>query len=558
MQQFSVMTMLGGLCLFLFGMSLAKEGLQLVAGDKLRTILHSLTDNRFMAVGVGALATAIIQSSTATTVMLEGFAAAGLLTLEQAMGVILGADIGTTVTVQLISLRITDYALWLVIAGVLVTRFGGAKKTKYVGQSVLGFGFIFYSMALMVAATEPVRTNPHVTDALRFLADYPIYAMLGAAALTAALQSSAAVIGLVLSLALGGSMTLEAAVPMILGANIGTCATAMLASAGSNPDGKRVSWAHLLFKVAGVALVFPFTAPFALLVKRFTAVLAMYGGAHEASIARQVAWTHTIFNVGITILFAPLMAPGAKLLRRLIPDKKDERSEFRPRYLDERALDTPALAFGHAVREMLRMADIVQEMLDDFAVMLKTNDAEIAGKIHAKDDLADLLDESIKVYLTKLSRGNLTDEQAKVEMQVIALTSDLENIGDVVDKNLVELCEKKLRLGVKFSEEGWNEILDFYAKVRENFVLAVTAFTNKDAELAHKVMRHKKRLGALEQELREAHIKRLHAGLKESFDTSSLHLDILSNLRRINSYITGFAYAVLDTRRPAADAEEVA
>src|SRR4051812_44257316 len=251
MQQFSFMTMLGGLCLFLFGMNLAKEGLQLVAGDKLRTILHSLTDNKLLAIGIGALATAIIQSSTAVTVMLEGFASSGLLTLTQAMGVILGADIGTTVTVQLISLRVTDYALWLVIAGVLIHRFSAKKRSKYVGQSVLGFGFIFYSLALMAQATMPVRDNPHVKDALQNLADYPIYALPAAASLTATLQTSAAATGLVLSLALGGGMTLDAGVPMILGANIGTCATALLASAGSNPEGKRVSYAHLLFKVAG-------------------------------------------------------------------------------------------------------------------------------------------------------------------------------------------------------------------------------------------------------------------------------------------------------------------
>lgn len=544
------MTMLGGLCLFLFGMNLAKEGLQLVAGEKLRSILHSLTERRLMAVGVGALATAIIQSSTAATVMLVGFASAGLITLTQAMGILLGADVGTTVTVQLISLHVTDYALWLVIGGFLIGRFGTSKKGKYVGQAVLGFGFIFYSMALMVSATEPIRDSPVVKDGLAWLGHYPIYALLGAALLTALIQSSAAVVGLVLSLALSGAMSLEAAVPMILGANIGTTFTALLSSSGAEIEGKRVAWAHVGFKVAGAVLVFPFITPFVHLVQAWTEVLSGWTGRPETGIARQVAWTHTIFNVGMTVAFFPFVPAGAAFLRRMIPDRKDEKSEFRPKYLDTRALDTPALAFGSAVREMLRMADIVQEMLDDVAVLLQSNDPDLPAKIHAKDDLADMLDEAIKVYLTKLSRGNFTEEQAKTEMQVLALTSDLENIGDVIDKNLVEICEKKMRLSVNFSKEGWAEILDFHGKVRENFVLGVTAYTNKDEELAHKVLRHKKRLAKLETELREAHINRLHAGLKESFDTSSLHLDLLSNLRRINSYITGFAYAVLDSRRP--------
>ncbi|HVO32007.1 MAG TPA: Na/Pi cotransporter family protein [bacterium] len=548
------MTMVGGLCLFLFGMNLAKEGLQLVAGDRLRTILHSLTERRLMAVGVGAMATAIIQSSTATTVMLVGFASAGLITLTQAMGILLGADIGTTVTVQLISLHVTDYALWLVILGFVVGRVGASKKRIYVGQAILGFGFIFYSMALMVSATEPIRDSPALKTVLQTLADYPIYALAGAALLTAAIQSSAAVVGLVLSLALSGAMTLHAAVPMILGANIGTTATALLSSTGADVTGKRVAWAHVGFKVAGALLVFPFIDQFVWVVHAWTDLLAHWTGRPETGIARQVAWTHTIFNLGISAVFFPFVPLGANLLMRALPDKRAGKEEFRPKYLDPHALDTPALAFGSAVREMLRMADLVQEMLDDFATLLKTNDPDLIATIHAKDDLADMLDESIRVYLTKLSRGNFTEEQAKTEMQVIALTSDLENIGDIIDKHLLEICEKKIRLSVRFSEEGWNEILDFHGKVRENFVLAVTAYTNKDQELAHKVLRHKKRLAALEQELREAHIKRLHAGLKESFDTSSMHLDLLSNLRRINSYITGFAYAVLDQRRHTAEA----
>ncbi len=556
MPHFSLMTMLGGVCLFLFGMGLARDGLQLVAGDRLRTILHSLTERRAMAIGVGALVTAIIQSSTATTVMLVGFASAGLISLTQAMGVLLGADIGTTVTVQLISLHVTDYALWLVIAGFGVSRWGWTKQARYVGQALLGFGFIFYSIALMKAATEPLQSNPATRSVLLFFAEEPIYAFAAAATLTAAIQSSAAVIGLVLSLALSGAMRLDAALPMVLGANIGTCATAILSSSGADAEGKRVAWAHLMFKLAGAALVFPLLGPYEELVRAWTAFLAERINESESSVARQVAWAHTLFNVGVTVLFAPLVPFGAAFLRRLIPAPKDERSEFRPKYLDPRALDTPSLAFGHASREMLRMADVVQEMLDDVLLLFTTNDPELPSRILAKDDLVDLLDREIKFYLTRLSDRGFTPEQKRTEMRVIALTSDLEHIGDVIDKHLVEIAEKKMRLSLSFSEEGWKEICDFHAKVRENFVLAVTAYTNKDPELAHKVLRHKKRLGEIERSLKERHIQRLHQGLKESFDTSSLHLDILSNLRRINSYVTSFAHAVIDFQRPSV--EEIA
>lgn len=540
------MHMMGGMALFLYGMTLTKNGLQLFAGDRLRSVVHNLTENRLMGLGVGALVTTIIQSSTATTVMLVGFASAGLVTLRQSMGVILGADIGTTVTVQIISLKLTDYALWLIVAGFLPMLLAKKKRLKYLGEVVLGFGFIFYGMGLMVDAASPIKGNPLTLQALELFASKPFWGLLVSAIVTFLVHSSAATIGLILSLALSGTMSLEAALPMVLGANIGTCGTAVLSSVGTGVAGRRVAWAHMGFKVLGVVIVFPFLGLFAEIVGNFTDFLSVYMGSTESGVVRQIAWAHTLFNIGVSFFFLPFVSIGAVIIERLIPPDKKGEDAFRPKYLDESALETPSLAFGNAMREMLRMVDIVQEMLDKTLKVFQTDSKDLIEEVEAQDDLVDLLDHEIKLYLTQLSRKELSGEQSAMELQLITLTTNLEHIGDVIDKNLMELARKKQRLALVFSREGWSEIQDFHKKVSENFRLGVACYTNRDVDLAHTVIRHKKRLTEFEIELKEAHIKRLHQGLKESYETSSLHLEILSNLRRINSYVTGFAYTVLE------------
>ena len=549
------MHMMGGMALFLYGMTLTKNGLQLFAGDRLRSIVHNLTENRLMGLGVGALVTTIIQSSTATTVMLVGFASAGLVTLRQSMGVILGADIGTTVTVQIISLKLTDYALWLIVIGFLPMLLAKKKRLKYLGEVVLGFGFIFYGMGLMVDAASPIKGNPLTLQALDLFASKPFWGLLVSAIITFLVHSSAATIGLVLSLALSGTMSLEAALPMVLGANIGTCGTAVLSSLGAGVVGRRVAWAHMAFKVLGVGIVFLFLGLFAEVVRNFTDFLSVLMGSSESTVVRQIAWAHTLFNIGISFSFLPFVPISARLLERIIPDDQKGEDAFRPKYLDKSALETPSLAFGNAMREMLRMVDIVQEMLDKTLKVFQTNSKDLIEEVEAQDDLVDLLDHEIKLYLTQLSRKELSGEQSAMELQLITLTTNLEHIGDVIDKNLMELARKKQRLALVFSKDGWSEIKDFHKKVSENFRLAVACYTNRDVDLAHTVIRHKKRLTEFEIELKEAHIERLHQGLKESYETSSLHLEILSNLRRINSYVTGFAYTVLEAPPHRVDQE---
>jgi phosphate:Na+ symporter len=528
------MTLLGGVALLLYGMRLAGRGFQDAAGGRLRAILSSLTKNRFMSVGVGALITVILQSSSATTVMLVGFVSSGVMRLNQTIGVILGADIGTTLTVQFLAFHFYDAAIFFIAVGVAVSFLARRSVVRDIGQGILGFSFIFYSIKLISDSVAPLKESEALPMIFESVAQSPLLGLVAGTIITALFQSSAAVIGIILALALQNLIPLQAAIPIIFGANIGTCAMAILSSIGANVEARQVAAAHTLFKVLGVLIFYPFIAPFADLVAQGT-----------ADPARQIANAHTFFNVAIALLFLPFTETMANFIRRIVPEGDGE-EKFGPRYLDERVLSSPPLALGQATREALRMADIVQWMLKESIQVFKENDRDLLKRIERRDDEVDLLDQEIKRYLTRLSQSHMAPSQSKKEMELIALTSNFENIGDIIDKNLMELGKKKMSHGVSFTAEGLGEICHFHELVVENLELAVSAFASRDLELAQKIIRHKTSLSELERKYRQSHINRLHKGLQESHDTSAIHLDVLSNLKRINSHITHIAYPILE------------
>ena len=523
--------LLGGTALLLYGVHLVGEGLQRAAGTRLRHILSTLTGDRVRALLVGAGVTAVLQSSSATTVMLVGFASAGLLTLRQTIGVILGADVGTTVTVQLLAFDLLEISPLVVFVGwfMYVT---GRGTVRYVGQAILGFGFLFLGMKLIRDGTEPLAGSALFADLLQALTDQPLVLVLLAAIFTGLVRSSAAVIGLALSLASAGLLPLVGAVPVIFGANIGTAATALFAAIGQNAEARRVAAAHAAFKVIGVLLFFPFIGPFADLVSRTA-----------PDVPRQIANAHTFFNVALALLFLPFTGVAADLITRLIPG--DRRTDTGAIYLNPQVLDTPAVALGQALREVLRMGDIVVQSLRETLEVFDRNDEALMREIIKRDDLIDRLEEDIKQYLVKLREHSLTEEQAERETALIFVIVNLEEIGDVLDKNLMELAEKKIRGNHVFSAEGWREIADLHRMVVENLELSLAALASGDQEIAEKVIRHKGNVNVLERRLRQQHIARLHAGLRESIDTSSIHLDVLASFKRANSLVTGIAYAVL-------------
>ncbi len=526
--------LLGGTALLLFGVRLVGDGLQRAAGARLRHVLSTLSGNRFKALAVGAGVTALLQSSSATTVMLVGFASAGLLSLRQTIGVILGADIGTTVTVQLLAFDLLDLAPLIVFVGWAMSL---AKGTLgYVGRGLLGFGFLFLGMKLIVDGTEPLKQSALFADILAALTGQTVLLLVIAAVFTALVHSSAATIGLAISLGQSGLMPLEGAVPIILGANVGTAGTALVASLGANTEARRVAFAHAGFKIGGALIFLPIVAPFTDLMR-----------GTSPDIPRQIANAHTLFNVALAALFLPTAHWAADLITRSVPERAQ--SPQGAIYLNTQTLDTPAVALGQAVREALRMGDVVVRSLRDALTVFERDDEALMRDVIARDDVIDRIEEDVKQFLVQLGSRSLTEEQAERETALIFVIANLEEIGDVIEKNLMELAEKKIRGGHVFSQQGWAEIADLHVKVVENVELALSALASQDVSIAEKVLRHKSRINLLERRLRQSHIERLHEGLRESIDTSSIHLDILANLKRANSLAAGIAYAVLGRHR---------
>src|SRR5712691_2231736 len=529
-----LLALFGGMALLLYGIRLSGESLQRATDARLPHLLTGLSRNRLMAVGSGVIVTGLLQSSSATTIMLIGFVSAGLMTFRQTLGVILGADIGTTLTVQLIAFKITDYALLLVGLGFTTMFVAGRRVLKDVGQAVLGLGLMFLGLKVILEGTGPLTTNPLASQVLTALTDNTLLAVIMAAAFSA-LTSSAATIGLALVLAQHGLFSLHGAVAIVLGANVGTCATALMAAIGASAEAKRVAVAHIAFKVLGVALVLPFIGP-------FTSFVA--GTASDS--ARQIANAHTLFNVGISLVFLPFAPLAARAIEALVPDDQVGENPFKTRYLDERSLDQPSLALGQATREALRMADVVQGMLRDVIPAFRADNPEIIEDVERRDDQADFLEREIKLFLARLGREAMGPDLSQKEIALISVIGNLENIGDIIDKNLMELARKRLYQSRRFSDAGWAEILEFHGLVSKNLERAIAAFAANDRALAQDVLDQRPLMRQREREMRDSHLNRLRSGLTESLETSEIHLDVLTNLKRISSHVSALIFPILE------------
>ena len=532
-----LMSLFGGILLLLYGIKLLNDGLQHAAGTKIRSLLRSLTSNRFEAVGGGAFITGLIQSSSATSVMLVGFVSAGLMSFRQTLAVILGADIGTTLTVQLFAFHIYDYAVLLIGIGLSLSFFTKKMMFKNLGQGLLGFGFVFLSLKIMVGAMTPLSNNELFRQVFIALTGTPFIVIMLSAALTGLMQSSAATIGMALVLAESGLIPLHASIYIVLGANIGTCATALLASLRSPAEARRVAWAHVLFKVCGVLLFLPFVGLFQQLVL-----------GTSPDLARQIANVHTLFNVIMAMFFLPLIGVVERIITRLVPEQSKDKT-FSPLYLDDHVLGTPSLALGQATREALRESDIVREMLVDAVKVFQNDDQSLITNLKKKDDFVDILDRQIRLYLTRLSSSAITESQSRRSVVVLEVSRNLEIIGDIIDNNIMRLAVKRIDNGITFSQEGMNQIVAFHRRILENFDTAIAAFTSNDRELAERVLKNKEDLGNMGRELVQAHLDRLRKGFRESIETSHIHLDLIGHLGRINSLITHVIYPIAEERR---------
>ena len=541
-----IMTLLGGLALFLYGMEKMSTGMKKAAGSKMRSILSALTNNRYMGLLVGAFVTMIIQSSSATTVMLVSFVQAGLMTFVQSLGVILGADIGTTITAQLVAFKLTDYALLMIAIGFSLMMFGRNENQKNIGESILGFGILFYGMKLMSDAMKPLRTFEPFIRVLSQL-ENPVMGLLVGAAFTALIQSSSAFTGIVIVLAQQGLLSLDAGIPLIMGANIGTCITAGLASIGASREAKRVAMAHVLFKISGVIL-FIFWIPWFAEFIRAISPSSTAGGIEKlsAEVPRQIANAHTIFNVGLALAFIPFTGFFANLIMKFYPDVENEKDlTIATWHLDDAAVETPAMALDLARSEIARMAKITNRMLDAFIQPFFEDDPGM-DKIHPQLTLKegiemrerklDFLEEKVKNYLLLIGQEELSDKQVPEVFGMITISSQLENIGDLIQRNISKLVDKKRNLESDFSDEGKAELLRYHTKVCKQISRLEKSFSDLDPKRALKVMTKEEKYVNLEEEYRESHLERLQNARAESLETHGIHTELMDLMKRINLY----------------------
>jgi phosphate:Na+ symporter len=514
--------LLGGLAIFLLGMDRMTESLRVVAGSRLRTMLVRLTTNRFVGMLTGAGITAAIQSSSITTVLVVGFIGSGLMTFQQSLGVIIGANIGSTVTAQIIAFKVTSYALFAVAGGLAVNLLAKRGDRQAQGSVVLGLGLVFFGMSLMGDAMAPLRSSDTFIDVMAEL-ENPFYGVAVGALFTALVQSSAATTGIVIVLAQQGLISLETGIALVLGANIGTSVTAAFAAVGKPREAVRASVAHTLFNVGGVALWLPF-------VGLLASIVEWIGGGT----AREVANAHTLFNVFNSFLVIGFVPVFARLVERIVPDRpEDEAATVRARYLDRTLLRTPSLALDRARLELLRMADRVRSMLGDIlpAVLRGTRWDLLA--IEERDDEVDSLHRQIITYLGEISQTRLSERETEELLGVMEATNSLEAIGDLIETNLVALGLARIEQGLNVSAETSRVLRDFHTEIVEALDLAMLALTQKNEGAARRVAKMKRQINSLERAAAAHQAERLVADEPDRVVNYRLEVDVISTLKRI-------------------------
>lgn len=539
-----VIGLLGGLALFLYGMELTSDGLQRAAAEKMKDIIQKLTTNPLMGVVVGIVVTVLLQSSTATTVLLVGLTSAGLMTLPQSLGVTLGAGVGTTVTPLMMTFKIEQYALLAVAAGFVIMFVAKRQRTRFVGQVVLGVGFLFYGMKVMSDSVVPLRESEFFVNYLISMGDRPLIALLISTIFTAIIQSSAATVTLAISLATQGILPFEAALPIVFGANIGTCGTALLSSIGATTEAKRVAISHVVYKAIAAFLLLPLLEPFGALVRMTSDVMG-----------RQIAYSHVLFNVAMVIIFIPFTSQMAWLMRKIVPERETEALTAQPKYLDRLALNTPSVALDLAEQEVLRLQGIVMEMVDAVGEMITARDEKLIAETLATEEIVDVLYKEVSQYLSDLSQTTMSDVDSQRIVALLHVVNDLEHIGDSIVK-IARNVQKKLEGGLRFSDLGREEMLAYHVQVRDVINAAFESFRKRDAALAQQVLSREADLTQDERELRESHIARLRSGLSETRSTTSIHLDVLNGLRQMATHAGDVAHTVLDIAKGRTGVEE--
>src|SRR6478736_8375009 len=531
-----LLDLMGGVALLLWGLHMVHSGILRAFGPDLRTLLAKGLNNRFSAFAAGISLTALLQSSTATALITTSFAAEGMVSLVSALAIMLGANVGTTLIVQVMSFNIAAVAPILFIIGLVAFRSGPRSRIKDVGRVSIGLGLMLLALHILIDTLAPAENAPGVRVFMNAITGDPVLCIVFAAVVTWVVHSSVASVLLVMSLAYAHFISPAAALALVLGANLGSAINPIFEGARrDNPASYRLPLGNLANRVIGIMLVAPFLSG-----------IAEHMHTWQPDLARMTAAFHIAFNVGTAVIFIGLLDIMSRLLTRLLPDRVREDDPARPRYLDESALETPSLALADAARETLRMGDLVEVMLRKVMAAMMTGDRALVDQVSKMDNVVDGLDEAIKLYVTKLMRGSLDESEGRRAMEIISFAINLEHIGDIIDKNLSELATKKIKRRFQFSAEGADELAAFHKRTMDSLRIAFGVFMSGDANEARKLLAEKAALRNTELAAIERHLDRLREGRPETIETTSLHLDVLRDLRRIHSHICSVAYPVLD------------
>ena len=524
-------SLLGGLGLFLYGMNLMAEGLQKSAGDKLKKIVEKLTSNTVMGVLVGTVVTAIIQSSSAATVMVVGFVNAGIMSLSQAIGVIMGANIGTTVTAQLVSFKLEAIAPVALGIGIILYLFSKKEKTKELATILLGFGILFTGMEFMKDAVKPLAEYEGFRRALIYFGEHQFLGIIAGFAITGIIQSSSASMGMLIALASQGLIPLSSALPILYGDNIGTCVTSLLSSIGASRNAKRAATMHLTFNVIGTLI-------FVLILNYPISALVKWLDPTDA--ARQIANAHTIFNVVNVLILLPFAKYIVKIVLKIMPITEEEsEATAATKYLDERIIQTPSIALGNTVKEVSRMGQKANKALEYSMNSLINKSMTDVEKTEKYEEHVNMLQKEILNYLLKLSKSPLNDEERNKVDLLFNTVNDIERVSDHAE-NISELSRLAIEKDLQFSDTALEEMNNIYSKAKENFNVALKGLESYDKSIISKVYEIEDEVDALDKLYRKKHIERLNNG-KCTIDSGVLFLDLLTNLERISDHSCNIA-----------------
>ena len=510
-----VFGLLGGLAVFIYGMNLMSESLQKAAGEKMKSILALLTKNRIMGVIAGALVTAVLQSSSATTVMAIGFVSAGLMSLPQAISIIFGANIGTTMTAQIIAFKITDYIYAFIFVGFILTFVCKSERIKSIGQTIFAFGLLFLGIETMGDVMKPLASSPVFTDLIGKVSGIPVLGLLLGTAMTLVVQSSSATIAVLQNFAaqpgadgVTSILGLVGAIPILLGDNIGTTITALLASLGQSRDAKRTAIAHTIFNLSGSFVFIWFVKPYAALIQAISPK-----GSEVEVISRQIANAHTLFNLTMTVVWVCLLGLMVKIVMWLIPDAKDAKvNPLQPAFLDKKVIGQPTVALKLVAKEVLHCSGMVKNMLKDLAGLSKSEDPALVGKIKEQGQTLHSLMEAINDYLAELfSAGVLTELQATQTAKLMHVCGDVERMGELA-ADLTDVIAGKMELKYSFSEEAMEDLRKSLNQISKMYGDAMRALEQGEPEEPEKLIRRREKVMDLDINMRKAHMDRVNKG----------------------------------------------